>query len=271
MRRLLRTPCLILVFLLLFAPQFVDAQTTAPTERVLNLPLPGGDHQRALYVSPPRPRATLVMLPGGAGDVGIARDGDIARGNNFVIRSRALWNAAGFAVLIPDTVDGQNLRGLRSSPQYAAFVGDLVAAAHAQAPGAVFLLGTSQGSIAAMNGAAQLRDGQIAGVVLTESVSLLGASHETVFDAHPELVNVPALVVANSDDRCKVAPPENADKIAAAMRSAPRVKVLMISGGDLRSSTDCGSLSPHGYYGIEQNVVDAIAAWMNATIPGSKL
>lgn len=266
MRRPFLTPCLILVSLLLSAPQFVDAQTLAPTERVLNLPLPGGDHQRALYVSPPRPRATLVMLPGGAGDIGIVRDGDIAHGNNFVVRSRALWNAAGFAVLIPDTVDGQNLRGLRSSPQYAARVGDLVAAAHAQAPGPVFLLGTSQGSIAAMNGAAHLRDGQIAGVVLTESVSHLGGSHETVFDAHPERVNVPALVVANSDDRCNVAPPENADKIAAAMTGAPRVKVLRVSGGDQRSSTNCGSLSPHGYYGIEQKVVDTIAVWIDAAI-----
>jgi pimeloyl-ACP methyl ester carboxylesterase len=145
-------------------------------------------------------------------------------------------------------------------------VGDLVAAAHAQAPGPVFLLGTSQGSIAAMNGAANLRDGQIAGIVLTESVSRLGGSHETVFDAHPERVNVPALVVANSDDRCNVAPPEDADKIAAAMSGAPRVEVLRVSGGDQRSSTDCGSLSPHGYYGIEQKVVDTIAAWIDVAI-----
>ncbi|MGM4992095.1 alpha/beta hydrolase [Tardiphaga sp. 841_E9_N1_2] len=267
MRRPLLAPCLILASLLLSAPHFAAAQTApSTTERVLNLPVHGGDRQRALYASPSHPRATIVMLPGGAGDVGIARDGEIAHGNNFVVRSRLLWNAAGFAVLIPDAVDSQNLRGLRSSPQYAALVGDLVAAAHAQAPGPVFLLGTSQGSIAAMNGAANLRDGQIAGIVLTESVSRLGGSHETVFDAHPERVNVPALVVANSDDRCNVAPPEDADRIAAAMSGAPRVKVIRVSGGDQRSSTDCGSLSPHGYYGIEQKVVDTIAAWIDAAI-----
>lgn len=233
---------------------------------MLNLPVHGGNQQRVLYVSPPHPRATIVMLPGGAGDVGLASDGDIAHGDNFVVRTRALWVAAGFAVLIPDAIDGSNLRGLRSLPQYAALVGDLVAAAHARASGPVFLLGTSQGSIAAMNGAAHLREGQIAGVVLTESVSRLGGSHETVFDAHPDRVNVPALVVANSDDRCNVAPPQDADKIAAAMTGAPHVKVLRVSGGEQRSPRECGSLSPHGYYGIEQNVVDAIAAWINAAI-----
>lgn len=206
------------------------------------------------------------MLPGGAGDVGIADDGDIAHGDNFVVRTRALWNAAGFAVLIVDSGDERNLRGVRSSPQYAARVGSLVAAAHAQAKGPVFLLGTSQGSIAAMNGAAHLRDGQVAGVILTESVTRLGGSRETVFDAHPDQVNVPALVVANTDDRCDVAPPQDAARIAAAMTGAPRVKIVTVSGGDQRSSRACGSLSPHGYYGIEQPVVDAIAAWINAAI-----
>lgn len=259
--------CLAFAALVLSAPQFAAAQTAvSATEHVLNLPVAGGDQQRALYASPPHPRAIIVMLPGGAGDVGLAGDGDIAHGNNFVVRTRALWNAAGFAVLIPDAVDGRNLRGLRSSARYAALVGDLVAAAHAQAAVPVFLLGTSQGSIAAMNGAAQLREGQIAGVVLTESVSRQGGSHETVFDAHPDRVNVPALVVANSDDRCNVAPPQDAGKIAAAMTGAPRVKVLNVGGGEQRSSRECGSLSPHGYYGIEQVVVNQIAAWMTAAI-----
>lgn len=249
----------------LSSPHHAVAQV-APAERVLTFAARGGEQQRALYLSPPHPRATIVMLPGGAGDVGIGSDGDIAHGNNFVIRSRALWSAAGFAVLIPDTIDETSLRGLRSSPEYAARVGDLVAAAHAEAQGPVFLLGTSQGAIAAMNGAAHLRDGQIAGIVLTESVSRLGGSRETVFDAHPDKVNVPALVVANTDDRCNVAPPDDAGKIAAAMTGAPRVKVLTLSGGKQRSSRACGSLSPHGYYGIEQRVVDAIAAWINAAI-----
>ncbi|MET0220742.1 MAG: alpha/beta hydrolase [Tardiphaga sp.] len=233
-------------------------------DRVLTVAVPRGDQQRALYVTPPHPRATIVMLPGGAGDVGIEDDGSVAHGNNFVVRSRALWAAAGFAVLIPDAVDDRNLRGLRSSMAYADLVGALVAAAHAQASAPVFLFGTSQGAIAAMNGAASLRRGDIAGVVLSEAVSVRGGSHETVFDAHPEQVNVPALVVANSDDRCNVAPPQNATMIAAAMTHVPSVKVLTVSGGKQRSSRDCGSLSPHGYYGIEQRVVDAVVAWMMA-------
>jgi len=235
--------------------------TDAASPRVVDLPLAGGGTQRALYAEAPHARAIVVMLPGGAGEVGIDESGD-AHGKNFVVRTRALWNARGYSVLIPDAIDDTKMRGIRSSPRYAAIVSDLVAYARRQTSGPIFLLGTSQGSIAAMNGAASLREDQIAGVVLTESVSRQSRSHETVFDAHPELVNVPALVVANRDDACKVAPPQDAPKIAAAMTHSPQVNVIYVSGGVLRSN-DCGSLSPHGYNGIEQFVVDSIVAWMN--------
>jgi rhodanese-related sulfurtransferase len=238
------------------------SSVAASAERVVNLPMHNGAHQRVLYDAPANPKATIVMLPGGAGDVGIRRNGDLRHDDNFVVRTRELWTSRGFAVLIPDAMDNDNLRGMRSSPAYAALVADLVQFAHQQSAVPVFLLGTSQGSIAAMNGAAHTDPTQLAGVVLTESVSVLGGSHETVFQADPQDVRIPALVVDNRDDRCDVAPPGNATRIAAAMSASPSVKVIQVSGGMQRSANACGSLTPHGYYGIETQVVDAIAGWM---------
>jgi alpha-beta hydrolase superfamily lysophospholipase len=231
-------------------------------EQIIDVPLTGGERQRALYAAPAQPKATIVMLPGGAGKVGLRRDGEVRHGDNFVIRTRALWIQRGYAVLIPDTVDHANLRGLRSSPGYAALVMDLVRVAHEKAPGPVFLLGTSQGSIAAMNGAAHAPPGAIAGVVLTESVSQMGGSGETVFSAAPGDVRVPALVVANKDDRCNVAPPEDAPRIAAAMTNSASVRVLSVAGGVQQSRKTCGSLTPHGYFGIESEVISQIDNWM---------
>lgn len=235
-----------------------------PTDRAIDLPLSSGVTQRLLWTAPRNPHGTVVMLPGGAGDVGIERDGDLKRGHNFVVRTRAAWNARGYAVLIPDTISGENLRGIRSSPGYAQLIEDIVRFAHGQARAPIFLLGTSQGSIAAMNGAAHAAPGIINGVILTESVSVMGGSGETVFDAGPDKVRVPALVVANRDDRCNVAPPGNATKIAAAMTASPDVRVLFVSGGNDHDGNDCGSLSPHGYYGIEPKVVADITSWMDA-------
>jgi hypothetical protein len=82
-----------------------------------------------------------------------------------------------------------------------------------------------------------------------------------VFDAHPERVQVPALIVANRDDTCWVAPPEDASRITAAIVHSPDVRTVEVEGGSLVSE-DCGSLSPHGYYGIEGKVVDIVAGWM---------
>ena len=232
-------------------------------EEVVEMPLSDGQTQRVLYATPAHVRGTIVMLPGGEGNVGLEDGGDIRHGHNFVVRTRSLWKARGYAVLIPDTVDHANLRGHRSTPEYAQLVRDLVTFAHRQIDRPVFLLGTSQGSIAAMNGASHAEPDSIAGVVLTESVSVLGGSGETVFDADPRGVRVPALVVANRDDRCNVAPPSAAHKIAQAMSSSHDVTVMDVEGGIAKSGTACGSLTPHGYYGIEDDVVSRIAHWLD--------
>ncbi len=232
-------------------------------EWVMDLPLGKGLSQRILYLAPPRPRATLIMLPGGSGKVGVQRDGDLRYDDNFVVRTREDWVARGYAVLIPDTIAQVNLRGARSSPAYGKLVVELASYAHSQVQAPVFLIGTSQGTIAAMNGAARARPDSISGVVLTESVSMPGRlSTETVFDADPSAVRVPALVVANRDDACDVAPPEMAPRIVAAMTRSPDARVITVRGGFERSAKACGSLSPHGYYGIESEVVGAIASWL---------
>lgn len=237
--------------------------TSAAGEQVVDLPLGDGVTQRVLLDAPIHPRATLVMLPGGTGDVGVGRDGDPRHDDNFVVRTRAAWVAKGYAVVIPDTIDQANLRGVRSSPAYGRLVDDVAGYARDRFQAPVFLVGTSQGTIAAMNAAARAGPGLIAGVVLTESVSVPGRrSTETVFDARPQDVRVPALIVANRDDACDVAPPAMAERIVASMIHSPSVQLLPVSGGAQRSQSACGSLSPHGYYGIEQPVIDRVAGWL---------
>ena len=103
----------------------------------------------------------------------------------------------------------------------------LLVYAHTQARAPVFLVGTSQATIAAPNGASHAHAGLISGVMLTASVSLPGRlSRETVFDADLQGVRVPALVLANRDDACDVAPASMAPRIAAAMLGSPSVRVI---------------------------------------------
>ena len=203
------------------------------------------------------------MFPGGAGTIDIEKDGHIRHPDNFLVRTRDAWLQRGYGVVLVDALAHSSLRGQRSTNTYAHITQQIVRFAKEQGKVPVWVMGTSQGSIAAMNAAAHDPDGEIAGVILTESVSILGGSHETVFDAHPQDVRVPALVVANEDDACNVAPPGEAPAIAKSMTHA-KVDVLTVKGGEQRSGKACGSLSPHGYYGIEDQVIDDVVRWMQS-------
>ena len=243
-----------------------DLNPTAVAEEmttvVRDLPLNDGGYQRVLFYGPKHGmRGIIVMFPGGTGDVGIERDGAIKHNDNFVVRTRQLWAQHGYGVVIVDAIGHQSMRGKRSTPEYADVTREILAFAHSMSNVPVWVMGTSQGSIAAMNAASHSAHRELAGVMLTESVSVLGKSQETVFDADPQDVRVPALIVANRDDRCWVAPPSKANAIAKAMRNAPST-VLFVKGGTAQSSNECSSLSPHGYWGIDDEVVGDIQNWM---------
>ena len=49
------------------------------------------------------------------------------------------------------------------------------------------------------------------------------------------------------------------------LSAAPTKQLVVVSGGMLKPRSDpCEALSQHGYYGIEDQVVAAIAAWIKA-------
>jgi hypothetical protein len=78
-----------------------------------------------------------------------------------------------------------------------------------------------------------------------------------------EQIKVPTLVVHNRDDGCPASPFGDAAGAMARMQQARVKELLAVSGGSLRSGP-CDALSPHGYYGIEDQVVPAIIAWIKA-------
>lgn len=260
-----RLPAAILLAALVFPPPIAHAGAPTAGGHVVRLET-GLGLERVLVLVPPHPLATLVMLPGGTGRIGLRGDGRIRRGANFLVRTRDAWRRRGFAVLIPDAPDDRNLRGHRHGPAFAAVVAGLVRLAHRTVSSPVFLVGTSQGTIATINGAAHAPAGAIGGIVLTESVSVPGRlSRETVFDADPGEVRVPVLIVANHDDECPVAPPAMAPRIARALSASPAVTLRFVAGGRLRTRR-CGSLGPHGYAGIEPRVETVISGWIDGRI-----
>ena len=244
-----------------FGPAASRAQAQAV---VADLPIPSGGTERIAFLPAPAPRATVILLAGGQGIVQIGADGGTGN-SNFLIRSRNLWAAYGVNALVLGSPDNNSLLGQRSQPGYATALALAVDFARSRSDVPVWLVGTSQGSIAAVNGAARL-GGRVAGIVLTSSVTQQSRSGETVFGAGPSAVAVPALVVANSRDGCSASPPSDAPRLLAAMAGSPRKEMILFDSSAIQSDP-CQALSPHGYLGIESSVVARIAAWIGAA-PG---
>jgi hypothetical protein len=180
---------------------------------------------------------------------------------NFLVRSQKLWLSQGFAVSIPGSPNGRTLNGHRQEPAYIDAIARTIDFAHSRASAPVWLVGTSMGSIGAASGAARLSS-RIAGVVLTSSVATSSRNaSETVFDSDLGAITVPALVVANSNDTCPSNSPSLAPKILAALTGAPRKELIVVGSGAIQGDP-CGGLSPHGYLGIEGDVVQRISAWI---------
>lgn len=251
-----RTLLLLMAAVVVWSCRPAAAQGTAA-----DIPLADGGVERVLFAGPANPRALLVMLPGGDGILNIgttAASGQLA--SNFLVRTLPLWLAQGLAVEILGSPQNQSLLGQRHTPAYAAAIERAVDFGRGRANAPVWLIGTSQGSTAAANGAARL-GGKVSGVVLSSTVTRPNASGETVFDANPGAIGIPALVVANQGDGCASTPPEDANVLAGYLSRSPRKEVIIVQSNQIQSRP-CDALSPHGFYGIEPLVVQRIAGWI---------
>jgi len=121
-------------------------------------------------------------------------------------------------------------------------------------------VGTSRGTISAARAAAELAS-PADGLVLTSPLTgPSGAGDLGGVDL--ESVVAPALVVTNKNDACPVTRPEDAADLKKRLVSSERVRVLFFKGGSQPLTDSCDSLSSHGFFGIEQRVIDAVAKWI---------
>ena len=72
---------------------------------------------------------------------------------------------------------------------------------------------------------------------------------------------MPALVVANRGDSCGSAAPGFAPQILAALARSPRKEIIYFDSRQIQSDP-CEAMSPHGYLGIEADVVQRISDWI---------
>ncbi len=240
-------------------------------ESIVTIPTRLGVTETFTVNIPANPIAAVILLPGGNGQFSPVQDsaGQVTIANtNFLIRTRQMLPQANIAYLLLDAPSDEP-KGMdetfRKSAEHAA---DIQAAAGwlaGKTAAPIWLAGTSMGTISAAAAAIATPD-KFAGLVLTSTISAAGrnAPGGGVASLNLKAIAVPALVMSDTQDACAISPPGNAAMIAGEMTGSPRVKTVMIDGGDDPQSAACQALSYHGFYGVESQAVTAMVNFIQA-------
>jgi pimeloyl-ACP methyl ester carboxylesterase len=239
-------------------------------ELLETIPTRPGVTQSFIYEAPDNPpTAAILLFPGGNGVIGLSGSEQaptLRAGGNFLVRSRHLFVHRGLLTLtldVPSDETGGILSGFRVGADHAQDIAAVISWLRQKTNVPVWLVGTSQGTVSAAALAARLGIG-IDGLVLTSSVIEENKGQDPaapmgVLSVPLSTIKVPALLLAHDDDQCPVSPPSGAQSIADKLTASPRVVIKKLSGGKPPKSSVCEAFAQHGYYGIEDQAVDAIA------------
>ena len=134
----------------------------------------------------------------------------------------------------------------------------------------IWVVGTSMGTFSAANAAIRLKS-EVSGLGLTSTITkshkkwAIRHSHpKAVIDMALENISVPSLIVSHKGDECSITPASDSESLKKKLKNAKNVQVILFEGDHAPVSDPCEALSQHGFYGIEQEVVDAIAHFIKS-------
>lgn len=255
--------------LLPVAIAFASSAALAQTATVMDLPARPGAKQRVLVETPAGPpaAATLVLLMGGNGQLGVYPNGSLQRDSHFLARVRGLLTARGHVVVLVDAPsDRRDLAGdFRESPEHAADLGAVIAHARKAFGKPVWLVGHSRGTHSAVTAATRLTgeaapDGIVLAAAILESSRFGSATAKPLQDSGVDTLRMPVLVLHHTQDACQVSPPAKVAELQARLAAATS-RAILYEGGSSRGSL-CEVQAFHSFNGIEQRVVDDLSAYI---------
>ena len=225
------------------------------------------------FNAPANAGAVLVLLPGGAGFADLDKAGCARKlTGNSLIRTQDLFQKEGFATALVDAPSDHRgedgLGGVRISPLHAEDLGKVISDLRKRTKLPVWLVGTSRGSISAVNAASRLAGEQAPdGLVITSPLTSGNPRGrkawvaQTVFSVPLEAIKVPVLVVVHAADACIRTPPSLGASILARTNGV-REQAVTVTGGAKGAGAPgvdaCGGSAPHGFLGQEKEVTAGI-------------
>jgi hypothetical protein len=274
MRRLLA--CLLL--LQLHAPSAAQ-DAKAGCGQIVSIATHDGTTTRYALSTPassaPGPRAVLVLMVGGGGDLKLD-DRGCARAleGNPVVRAAPEFFKQGLATALVDAPSDypgeEGLGGFRLAPAHADDLGKIIADVRARTNAPVWLAGHSRGTISVANAAARLQ-GPLApdGIVLMSAMLVGGAKGwvtQAVLSAALEDVRMPVLVIGHAADQCVRSPAALMNRIVDRTGSAREQVVTLTGGADAVGAAPsveaCGARMPHGFFNLDAEFAAGIARFV---------
>jgi len=208
-------------------------------------------------------QAVVLVYNGGYGNINLRMEGGQPKFNqgSFGVRNRTDFIRNGIQPVLVD-VPSDESRGVsdayRMSDKQVTDTRAVLAEIRKRAHGMpVFIMTTSRSTLSGANLAAALTPEEVAGVVLSSSISVQagpGSYSLGTFDF--KSVKVPLLIVHHRGDTCKFTPYRTMAGIGQSFT------LISVSGGKPAESDPCEPQAAHGFYGKEAETTDAISGWM---------
>jgi dienelactone hydrolase len=212
--------------------------------------------------------ALLVLYIGGDGTMNFAA-GAVNNGSpNTVARNRYHFAAEGYVVALVDGASDFNntatgLQGRRLGPAHLADLKAVMADLRGKYPSLpIWAVGHSRGTLSAVVTAVSVEP-PADGLVLMSSLTGNPATpSEDLSSLDIESIRAPALIVSHQGDTCAFTNPDDSRALRKRFIASERAKFRDFNGGSAPLTDECDPLAPHGFFGIDQKVVDAITQWI---------
>lgn len=255
-------------WLLVVALWFATPLSLAQTAHVLEVTARPGVKVRMLVETPAgEPKATLVLMMGGNGQLGIYPNGSLQRDGHFLARVRSQLTAQGHVIALVDTPsDRRELAGdFRDSAEHAADLGAVIAHLRKAYARPVWVVGHSRGTHSAVTAALRLTgeaapDGIVLAAAILDSSRFGASTSKPLQESALESLRVPVLVLHHTQDACTVSPAAKLPELKAKLPAASS-RIITYDGGTSRGAL-CDVQAFHSFSGIENQVVDDLAAFV---------
>ncbi len=224
--------------------------------QVFDIPHSEESPTRTLLVGISKPRAVVLLFPGGGGVAGISETG-LVRSRHTYARSLGMWEQYGInAVLVDSPYDLGDLRrgNLRGRKDHLTRVDEVVKFYKAKFGLPVWIFGHSMGSSTATYYANQLGSskGVLAGIIIA------GTIHTASLD---DEVSLPVLGIHHLYDACSGTPLSETKRIIEG-RPAKYISKLEIIEGGVTEGSVCESFAYHGFNQTESEFVKRAAQFI---------